>query len=92
MAMEAKVLTGHCNGCANRCPINAMQCARGLKIMGLGKLDEQAKKRSRNGLGTLLRTVSNKLFVGEAGEEFFNVLSEEEQNNLRDYLSRLVKQ
>lgn len=89
---KPKVLTGHCNGCANRCPINSMQCARGLMIMGFGTLDKQKKKKSEEGLGTLLRACSNKLFVGKAGEEFFDTLTAEEKANLRDYLTRLSGQ
>ena len=85
-----KVMTGHCNGCANRCPINAMQCARGLKLMGIGNLDQKKKKETEEGLGTLLRACSNKLFIGGAGEEFFDTLTAEEKNNLRDYLTRLA--
>lgn len=87
---EAKVLSGHCNGCANRCPITAMQCARGLMLMGLGKLDEQVEKKPEDDLGTMLRACSNKLFVGGEGEAFFDKLTDEEKENLRNCFKKLL--
>ena len=26
--------TGYCNGCANHCPLTAMQCAKGMAMAG----------------------------------------------------------
>lgn len=92
MDQSAKALTKYCNGCANRCPITAMQCAKGLKLMGLLKEDDQKDNKAGESLGTLLRACSNKLFVGGAGESFFDVLTVKEKEKLREYLSRLSNQ
>ena len=95
-AMERgmKELTGHCNGCANRCPLNSMQCGRGLKLMGLDRqVEQQVIKRQQEAqasLAGLLKACNNKLFISGGKEEFFEVLSEEERERLKEYLDRLV--
>lgn len=89
MEQGLKKLTGYCNGCANRCPVNSMQCGRGLKLMGL---DKQAEQKLQSNLSSLLKACSNKLFISGGGEKFFDILPEEDKEKLKDYLSRLANQ
>lgn len=100
-------MPGHCNGCANRCPITAMQCARGLKTMGFmsenkpginkkpGRTEEggcKGNQETQKELGKMLRACSNKLFIAGKGEEFFDVLSDDEKTLLEACLKRLLEQ
>ena len=75
--------TGHCNGCANHCPLTAMQCAKGMAMAG---------QEIPEDLPSLLNKCSNKLYRFGRSQTYFNVLEEKEKEQLKDFLTRLLKQ
>ena len=77
------VRTGHCNGCANHCPLTAMQCAKGMAMAG---------QEIPEDLPSLLNKCSNKLYRFGRSQTYFDVLEEKEKEQLKDFLTRLLKQ
>ena len=75
--------TGHCNGCANHCPLTAMQCAKGMAMAG---------QEIPEDLPSLLNKCSNKLYRFGRSQTYFDVLEEKEKEQLKDFLTRLLKQ
>ncbi len=75
--------TGHCNGCANHCPLTAMQCAKGMAMAGQEIPDD---------LPLLLHKSSNKLYRFGRSQAYFDVLDDKEKALLKDFLKRLLNQ
>ena len=79
----SSVGTGYCNGCANHCPLTAMQCAKGMTMAG---------QEIPEDLPSLLNKCSNKLYRFGRSQTYFDVLEEKEKEQLNDFLTRLLKQ
>ena len=75
--------TGYCNGCANHCPLTAMQCAKGMAMAG---------QEIPEDLPSLLNKCSNKLYRFGRNQAYFDVLKEKKKLKLKDYLTRLLLQ
>ncbi len=80
--------------CGNHCPPDALNCEKGVKYFAsIGIEGKKKERKTVDQMGTieeLLKSAGHKLHHGQ-GNKSYDVLNEQEQEQLFDLLKKLLK-